>query len=200
MRTAKFYATTALSICLLSVPAIASETATELPATEAPAAEATTTDSAANDATTSDAMETPEEATDDEVAMFAPLVQPCIAEPEGDACAPVRALVSSCAAEMKPEKCEVIFDEGNAVFEDAALVSRMQEVLQYVDEMMPEFDSPKPDGLSEEVLESERLDAETLLLLGDENQMTHSSPPVQDGDTDDLDETETHGDGNATAP
>ncbi len=153
MRSLNFYATTALSICLFSVPVIASEHASD--------------------------------ATEDEVALFAPLVQPCIAEPEGDACAPVRALVAACAADMTPQKCEVMFDDGGAVFEDSELVARMQVVLQNVEEAMPEFASPKPDDLPEDVLESERIDAETELLLGDENQMTHSTPPVLDGESDD---------------
>ena len=182
MRRVNFYVTTALSICLFSVPALASETgnvATGSAATaNAPSANAATTDTASAE----DGVA--EEATAEEIAMFVPLVQPCIAEPEGDACASVRALVRSCAAEMKPERCKVIFDEGNVVFDDPALVARMQAVLQHVEEAMPEFASPKPDDLDEDVLEGERIDAETELLLGDENQMTHSSPPVMNGDAD----------------
>lgn len=166
MRRVNFYVTTALSISLLSVPAIASEQGAE--------------------------------ATAEDVALFAPLVQPCIAEPESDACAQVRALVAACAAEMEEDKCTVMFEDGDVVFEDPSLVARMQLVLQHVDEVMPEFDSPKPDGLDEDVLEGERIEAETILLLGDENQMTHSSPPIMDDEAEES-ETETLED-NATTP
>lgn len=122
------------------------------------------------------------EVTPDELALFAPLVQPCIDAPESDACAPVRSLVAECAEDMTFAQCEVLFEDGVAVFDDPELVARVQEILQNVDDVMPDFSEQTAGEGGMDVNDDVRAEAERTLLLGDENLLTHSTPPVQEGE------------------
>lgn len=123
--------------------------------------------------------------TAEELALFAPLVQPCISAPETDACAPVRSLVAECAAEMTFAQCEVLFEDGTVVFDDPELVVRIQDILQQVDDTMPDFSERTEGDGGLEVDDDVRAEAERTLLLGDENQMTHSAPPLLEGESED---------------
>lgn len=123
----------------------------------------------------------------EELALFAPLVQRCIDAPATNACAPVRSIVAECAVEMTFAQCEVLFEDGIAVFDDPELVERVQDILQQVDTAMPSVLDQTGVGGALVVNDDVRIEAERQLLLGDENQLTHSTPPLLEGEiTDEL--------------
>ncbi len=154
---ASFYASTALSLCLISAPGFAwSEEVVP---------------------------------TADDVEQFAPLVRPCVESGGGDECADFRSLIAECADSFERVRCEVLFEDGQAVFDDDETRERMAGVLEYVAGNLPDFPSPGPDDLPEAALDAARSDAEAGLLRADDNQMTHSTPPLVEGE-DEGDEVE----------
>ena len=116
---------------------------------------------------------------------FVPLVQPCIDAPGVETCAEVRAVIRECAEELEPASCDVLFTDPDAVFDEPAMRLAAQEALLEASDAMPEFPVLETDGLSPETLDAARADAERTMLRGDENQMTHSQPEIQEGTLDD---------------
>lgn len=117
---------------------------------------------------------------DGDAAAFAPLVDACVAGPTVETCGQVRAVIAECARELDHEGCSVLFENAKEVFEDPAARAASQAALAGTAEAIAAMTFPEAeDG---DVDEATRADAERTLLRGDENLMSHSAPPLLDGD------------------
>lgn len=115
-------------------------------------------------------------------SIFLEPVQECIDALSVEACAPVRAVITECAEELDPDRCDDLFVHPQKVFEDSVKVERAEQTLADTSSRLPEFEDVHEGTLPDDALEASRFDAERTFLRGHRNQMTHSTPPTLSGD------------------
>lgn len=120
--------------------------------------------------------------TSDEMDWFHEAVQECIAAPDTDACEQVRSVVEICSDDPTVERCGEVFQDARMIFDSEDRLERAEEILASTAAQMPGFDAPETDDLPSDALEEARDDAERQLLRTDDNQMTHSTPPLSSGE------------------
>lgn len=84
---------------------------------------------------------------DDDLQIFAPFIQPCIADPTAAKCADAGLLLPECAADIELDRCEVLLSEPEAVLADPERSERVQTLLTAVQQ---ELDAAQA-GLLEEL-------------------------------------------------
>ncbi|WP_333835185.1 hypothetical protein, partial [Rubrimonas sp.] len=107
--------------------------------------------------------------------MFVSLVRACVAAPSVENCEPVRAVVAECANDLDYARCELLFEDGGAIFDDPARLERAQAALSLTAEAIASMDFAEFEG---ELAEVARADAERAMIRGDGNLLTHSTPPL----------------------
>ena len=78
---------------------------------------------------------------DDELQIFSPFVQPCVADPTAANCAEAGSLVPECAADIELDRCEVLLAEPDEVLEDPELSVRAQSILTAVQQELDGSDT-----------------------------------------------------------
>lgn len=112
--------------------------------------------------------------------VFVPLVEPCVSTPSVATCEQVRAVIAECADELDHEGCSVLFEKPGEVFENPLRLEASRAALSRAADAIAAMEFP--DDGRHGVDEATRADAERTLLLGDENLMSHSPPPLLEGD------------------
>ena len=69
---------------------------------------------------------------DDDLQMFAPVIQPCIDAPSAMACADAGFLLALCAEDLELARCDVLLRDAGLVLDDPERRARVQEILQAV--------------------------------------------------------------------
>jgi outer membrane protein OmpA-like peptidoglycan-associated protein len=122
----------------------------------------------------------------DDLAMFAPLVQECIADPSVEECSSVQAVVTECAADLNLAECAVLFEDADAVFDDPERLERASRILAHTSDEIAQLSIP--DAEDDDLAEAAREDAERELLRGDENLTAHSPPEILEGEAEEVTE------------
>lgn len=118
---------------------------------------------------------------DETDAVFVPLVEGCIAMPTVETCQSVRAVVAECAGDLDRERCSVLFVDAEPLFDDPSELEAVQAMLSDAAEAITILEFP--DVQNGDIDDATRANSERTLLLGDENLMSHSAPPLLDSDT-----------------
>lgn len=129
---------------------------------------------------------------DDRDALFVPLVDACVSTPTVETCEQVRTVLAECANELDREGCSVLFEDADEVFENPAQLASSQAILSETAEAIAAMEFP--DALNGEIDDDTRADAERTLLRGDENLMSHSAPPLLEGEGPPVDAKDVQGD------
>jgi outer membrane protein OmpA-like peptidoglycan-associated protein len=131
-----------------------------------------------------------EEVGSEDLGLFAPLVQECIANPTEQACESVQAVITECAEDLEFAECAVLFEDAEAVFEDSARQDRVQEILVSTRDEIASLSMPAAEDEEDDddVADAARADAERELLRGDEEPTTHSAPEILEGEPDEVTE------------
>ena len=117
---------------------------------------------------------------DENDAVFVPLVNACVMTPTLETCQQVRAVIAECANDLDYELCAVLFEDADEVFEDPARLESLHMTLSETADIIATMEFP--DVEHSDIGEFSRADAERTLLRGDENLMTHSAPPLLEGE------------------
>ena len=117
---------------------------------------------------------------DENDAVFVALVNACVSAPTVETCQQVRAVIAECASDLDYELCSVLFEDAEGVFEDPTRLETSQIALSETAEVIASMEFP--DVEHSDIGEFSRADAERTLLRGDENLMTHSAPPLLEGE------------------
>ena len=131
-----------------------------------------------------------EEVGPEDLGLFAPLVQECIANPTEEACESVQAVITECADDLEFAECAVLFEDAEAVFEDSGRRDRAQEILAATRDEIASLSMPAAEDEEDDddVADAARADAERELLRGDEEPTTHSPPEILEGEPDEVTE------------
>lgn len=132
----------------------------------------------------------------EDLEVFVPLVQECLARPSAQTCQDVGVLVQECADHLDYAACAVLFEAPDEVFADPAALDRAQELLRQASAALggrpveaggqPAAGAAEDDAAAaEDLVDDIRADAERTLLRGDENLMVHSPPPLLEGEAPD---------------
>ncbi|PZX39437.1 outer membrane protein OmpA-like peptidoglycan-associated protein [Roseinatronobacter thiooxidans] len=119
--------------------------------------------------------------------IFVPMVQDCVIGAREAECQQVRTVITECAADLEYDRCQLLFEDANAVFDDSQQLEQAEMMLVQTSEIIAQMDFSEADAELGDLAESARADAERTLLRGDENLMTHSAPPLVEGEAEDID-------------
>lgn len=158
MLKTKLVATTVLGLCLAAAP-LAAGVSSAQPAEERPR---------------------DEQPGPGPTPVFVPLVDACVSAPSVATCEQVRAVIAECAEELDHEGCSVLFEKPEEVFENPMRMETSRTALSEAADAIAAM--AFPDAGRDGVDDATRADAERTLLLGDENLMSHSPPPLLEGD------------------
>jgi len=126
--------------------------------------------------------------TDPEAAeIFVPMVQDCVIGASEAECQQVRTVITECAADLEFDRCQLLFEDANAVFDNSEQLEQAEMMLVQTSETIAQMDFTEADAELGDLAESARADAERTLLRGDDNLMTHSAPPLVEGEAEDID-------------
>lgn len=107
---------------------------------------------------------------EDELQIFSPLIQPCVAEPTAANCAEAGSLVPECAADIELDRCELLLAQPAEVLADPELSERMQSILTAVQQELDGTDADVLEDLGAAIEDAMPDDVEEAVseLLSDE--------------------------------
>lgn len=107
---------------------------------------------------------------EDELQIFSPLIQPCVAEPTAANCAEAGSLVPECAADIELDRCELLLAQPAEVLADSELSERTQSILTAVQQELDGTDADVLEDLGAAIEDAMPDDVEEAVseLLSDE--------------------------------
>lgn len=139
--------------------------------------------------------------TPEDLDLFAPLVQPCIAAPGVDTCEEVRTVVQECAADLNFAECSALFEDPNAVFEDPEKLQTAQARLERTSAAIEDFpletdveplEEAEPEETEVEVEAEAETEAEAAAEVSEaepSEEAAEDDAGSSDADAEDLDES-----------